>query len=350
MTPEISVIVPVYNVENYLSRCIDSILAQTFSDFELILVDDGSTDLSGKICDEYEKKDSRIKVIHKENGGVSSARNCGLEKTKGKCLCFVDSDDWISSDYLKYLYFLIDKYNADIVSANYMLVYDEKSKFSLQSKIKVINNTSKILQYYMQQDKIHKKNDFPVWIKLYKKELFNDVKFPIGKIYEDNITNFKILQKCSCYVKTTRIIYAYFQRPHSITKSKLTEKHLALIDSSNEMLNLAGNHKKLIKLCKRKIAMSYFSVLTMYVRYGTDLSEERISEFVDEYKKIKKDFLRTEKSIKIHFISFLICWNIKLCRKIYLRIIGGGGYSCRVIFTPSVSSLQNAEVSYEIAA
>lgn len=345
-TPKISVIVPVYNVEKYLSRCVNSIISQTFSDFELILVDDGSTDSSGKICDEYGKKDGRVKVIHKKNGGLSSARNCGLENAKGKYICFVDSDDWISSDYLKYLYFLIDKYNADVVSANYMLVYDEKSKFSLQAKIKIINGTSKILQYYMRQDKMHKKNDFPVWIKLYKKELFSDVKFPIGKIYEDNITNFKILQKCSCYVKSTKIIYAYFQRPHSITKSKLSKKHLALIDSSKEMLNLAGNNKKLIKLCKRKIAMSYFSLLAMYVRFGTDLPEEIIFKLANEYKKIKKDYLKTEKSMKIHFISLLMCRNIRLCRNMYLRITGGG----RVIFTISVSSFQDAEVSYEIAA
>lgn len=96
-TQKISVIVPVYNVEKYLSRCIDSIISQTFSDFELILVDDGSTDSSGKICDEYGKKDGRVKVIHKRNGGLSSARNCGLENAKGNYICFVDSDDWISS-------------------------------------------------------------------------------------------------------------------------------------------------------------------------------------------------------------------------------------------------------------
>ena len=324
-TPKISVIVPVYNVEKYLSRCVDSILSQSFSDFELILVNDGSTDSSEKICDEYGKKDGRVKVIHKKNGGQSSARNAGIKNSIGEYISFVDSDDWISKDYLDYLYLLIKKYNADVSSANFIFTSKENIKFPVYSREKLVKNTYSILQFYLKQDKMHGKNDFAVWGKLYKKELFYDVKFPIGKIYEDNIINFEILKKCNRYVKSSKIIYAYFQRIHSTTKSKLLKKHLVLIDSSIEMLNLAGRDKKLIVLCKRKIAMSYFSILAMYVRFGTDLPEEKIDELVEEYKKIKKDYLKTEISIKIHIISLLMCRNIRLCRNMYLRITGGGG-------------------------
>lgn len=327
MTPVISVIIPVYNVETYLSRCIDSILNQTFSDFELILVDDGSTDSSGKICDEYTEKDFRVKAVHKTNGGLSSARNTGIENSSGKYISFADSDDYISSDYLEYLYMLIKKYNADMVSASYILTYSDKTDFSSFRKPdeKLIESTSNILQFYLKQDKIHRKNDYPVWIKLYKKELFSDIRFPDGKIYEDNIVNFKILKNCSRYVKSTKIIYAYFQRPASTTKSKLSEKHLSLIEASKEMLLLAGNDKAIISLCRRKIAMSYFSVLTMYIRFGTELSEEKIMNLVNEYKKIKYDFLKTEKSIKVHLLSFFICRNINLCRKLYLKLYSTGG-------------------------
>lgn len=324
MTPKISVIVPVYNVEKYLSRCVNSILAQSFLDFELILIDDGSTDESGRICDEYAEKDSRIKVFHKKNGGLSSARNEGIEYARGSYISFVDSDDWVSPDYLEYLFLLIKKYDADVVSAAYALTCNTKIDFLSTEKIKVLNGYSNILQFYLKEDKLNKKNDFSVWIKLYRKELFDKIKFPNGKIYEDNIVNFKILKQCSRYVKSSKIIYAYFQRPKSITKSKLSEKHLALIETSEQMLALAGENKKLIQLCRRKIAMSYFSLLAMYVRYGTDLPDAKISELVDEYKRIKKDFLRMEKSMKIHFVSFFMTKNIYFLRKLYLTINGGG--------------------------
>lgn len=320
MNPKISIIIPVYNVEQYLPRCIDSILAQTFTNFELILIDDGSTDSSGKICDKYSEKDSRVKVIHKENGGLSSARNVGLGNAAGKYISFIDSDDYVSSDYLEYLHSLIKKYDADVVSANYILTYSNKVNFISRKKEQLIIGKEKILFFYLKQDKMNKKNDFPVWIKLYKKELFDGIQFPSGKLYEDNITNFKIFQKCERYAKSSKIVYAYFQRRKSITKSKLSQKHLALIDSSKEMLELAGNDKKIAKLCRRKIAMSYFSILAMYVRYGTDLSEEKINGLVNEYKEIKHNYLKTEKSMKIHIISFLMCRNIQALRKLYLKL------------------------------
>ncbi len=349
MTPIISIIVPAYNVEKYLSRCIDSVLVQTFSNFELILIDDGSTDHSSEICDKYAAKDSRIKVIHKENGGQSSARNTGLEIATGKYIGFVDSDDWISTDCFEYLYTLIEKFNADAVSADFVFAYENKP-FSFQSdknpKEKIIASAEDILCYYLKQDKMHGKNDFAVWGKLFKRELFHELRFPTSKIFEDNIINFKLFQKCSRYVKSTKKIYAYFQRDISTTKSILTLKHLALIDVSKEMLTIAEKNypecKKLHNLCKRKIAMSYFSVLAKYIRFGTDLNGEKIKGLVMEYKKVKHFYLRTEKSIKIHLISFFMCMNITLARKLYEKF-NGGGYNCRVI-------CDYAEVSYEIAA
>ena len=137
--PKISVIVPVYNVEKYLRKCIESILNQTFREFELILVDDGSTDSSGKICDEYALKDSRIKVIHKENGGASSARNAGLDVAKGEYIGFVDSDDWIEMDMYGELYRLIKENNTDISVCGINNIKDIKYKNeNLKEKIQII--------------------------------------------------------------------------------------------------------------------------------------------------------------------------------------------------------------------
>lgn len=122
--PKISVIVPVYNVEKYLRRCVDSILAQTFTDFELLLIDDGSKDKSGEICDEYAKTDNRVKVFHKENGGVSSARNLGLDNAKGEWICFCDADDWVLSEWLQAFSLLILG-NEDIIFSGYISIYNE---------------------------------------------------------------------------------------------------------------------------------------------------------------------------------------------------------------------------------
>lgn len=316
--PKISIIVPVYNVEKYLSRCVNSILSQTFKDFELILVDDGSPDKCPQICDEYASKDSRVSALHKKNAGQSSARNSALDIVTGDYIAFVDSDDWIAPDTYEYLYNLITKNDADVVSGDYVITYGNEIDFSKKYTEKVITGSQEILKFYFKQDKLHGKNDFPVWIKLYKKELFDGIRFPSGKIYEDNITNFLILSKCNKYVKSTKEVYAYFQRQQSTTKTKLTEKHLALIDVSKEMLDKVQNYDEELKtLVEKKIAMSYFSILTMYVRYGTTLDSFYIRKLVDEYNNIKDIFLKQEKSCKIHLLSFLMCTNIKVCRKIF---------------------------------
>lgn len=315
---KISVIIPVYNVEKYLTRCLESVVSQSFKDFEIILVDDGSTDSSGMICDKFSLNDSRIKVIHKINGGLSSARNAGLDIANGKYITFIDSDDWVLQDAFEYLISIIEKTQSDVVSADYIFTNGESIEANSDYKELVIEGTDNILKFYLEQDIPHKKNDFPVWIKLYRKELFNNIRFPNGKIYEDTITNYKIFSKCKKYTKSTRIIYAYYQRPQSITKSRLTMKNFDLIDVSKEMLELSVHNSELTDLCQRKIAMAYFSILSIYIRFGTDLSFTEIDKTVYEYKLLKHYYLRTEKRIVIHLISFLMCSNIKMTRKLYL--------------------------------
>lgn len=312
----ISIIVPVYNVANYLERCINSLLKQTYSNLQIILVDDGSTDASPKICDDFAKKDGRIQVIHKENGGLSSARNAGISAATGEYIAFVDSDDWVISDAYEYLYDLIIKYEADVVSADYELTYGDDISVSKTTSEYKIEGSLNILKYYMLQDNLHGKNDYPVWIKLYKKNLFDNIKFPDGKIYEDNITNFKILQNCNTYVKSKKNIYAYFQRRESITKTKLTKKHLALLDVANEMIGLTED-EELKKLCNRKLAMSYLSLLSMYVRYGSDLDKTVIDNLVLEYKHKKSTYIQSETKLSLKLFSFAVCMNVHFCRFIY---------------------------------
>ena len=181
--PEISIIVPVYNVEKYLTRCIDSILNQTFTDFELILVDDGSTDKSGVICDKYSKIDSRIKVIHSKNEGAAQARNYGLDIAKGKFIGFVDSDDYINRDMYQILYENINKYNCDICVCGHQSFQDKVKVAFEDSKEEIIEFDNKLAlkNYFLDYEDSERVMYTIIWDKLYRRELFKNLRFPKGK-------------------------------------------------------------------------------------------------------------------------------------------------------------------------
>ena len=210
MSNIISIIVPIYKVEKYLDRCINSILNQTFKDFELILVDDGSPDRCGDICEEYAKKDKRIKVIHKENGGLSDARNAGLDIAKGEYIGFVDSDDWIEIDMYEKLYYSCELNDSDI---------------SIIGVYEINENGNIIDQYIPSLDKIGLKDILkraPPWNKLFKRELFynNNLKFKEGRFYED----LELIPKLFIQSKKISCVnyngYNYLQRSSSTTHVK----------------------------------------------------------------------------------------------------------------------------------
>ena len=168
----ISIIIPVYKVEKYLEKCINSIIGQTYTNLQIILVDDGSPDNSGKICDKYAKKDSRVEVIHKSNGGLSEARNSGIERAKGKYIGFVDSDDYIKEDMYEVLYNLITRFQADVSICNlYDVVGDEKNIRNINEGIKEYNRIDILKEVLMD-----KNIQSYAWNKLYKKELFDNLK------------------------------------------------------------------------------------------------------------------------------------------------------------------------------
>lgn len=208
----ISVIVPVYNVEKFLPKCLDSILKQTFLDFELILVDDGSTDLSGKICDEYAKLDKRIIVIHQQNGGPGKARNTGIQIAKGAYITFADSDDWIADNMLKEMHSLMIMNDVDIVvSSHYIVNLDNSIEKVINTSVdKLINRieaTSLILE-----DKII--YSF-AWDKLYKRKLFEGVKYPEKRIIEDIATTYKLINNAENIFLSRNAYYYYVRRENS---------------------------------------------------------------------------------------------------------------------------------------
>ena len=220
--PLISIIVPIYNVEVYIRNCVDSILGQTYENLEIILVDDGSPDNCGAICDEYRSKDKRIKVIHKKNGGLSSARNAGIDVASGEYLGFIDSDDWIESDMYEALYNALTYYKADIsVCGRYIVEGDRITTISDSEKAQVFTRSEALSELVL--DEYSGMKNF-AWDKLYKKELFDDVRYPEGKYYEDIFTTYKLFAKSNKIVDIKSPKYYYLLREDSICGSNTTSK------------------------------------------------------------------------------------------------------------------------------
>lgn len=221
--PLISVIVPIYNVEKYLGRCIESIVNQTYKNTEIILVDDGSPDNCPEMCDDWEKKDERIKVIHKENGGLSDARNAGLEIASGDYISFIDSDDYISTDFFSLMINAMIKEKSDIVECNVIKFGGNEVQINFNDKLSIKNySTKEALKLSIQDKDFHQH----VWNKLYKSELVLDLMFPVGKLNEDEYWTYKVIGRAKKLTKINKPMYYYYQRSSSIINSKYNVKRL----------------------------------------------------------------------------------------------------------------------------
>ena len=236
----ISIVIPVYNVEKYLEKCIKSIINQTYKNLEIIIVDDGSPDNCPKMCDEFARKDKRIKVIHKENGGLSDARNAGINIAKGKYITFIDSDDYISNDYVEYMYNLIKIYNAQIATCEVEIVYLEKERTYNTEYIENIEVLNPRDFFYNML--FAKKSDVTACAKLYETRLFEKIRYPKGIVYEDTATTYKLIEECEKIVTGNKKCYFYFTRPNSISKiSGFNSNELDYIKNTNEMLEYLKN-------------------------------------------------------------------------------------------------------------
>lgn len=263
----ISIIVPVYNVEKYLGKCIDSILKQTYTNIEIILVDDGSTDNSGKICDSYAKKDKRLIVIHKENGGQSSARNLAIDVAKGDFIGFVDSDDFIINNMYEKLYSNLIKYNADISICSYTEVDESgnvnKPKWKKNENFYKIYNKEEALKELL----IDKYITNHSWNKLYKKELFQDIRYPQGKVMEDLAIMYKLFEKSNKIIYENVDLYYYLQRKSSTMNSlseKLIEDEEQMVETKNQYLSKAyPSLQKEIDIENAKYIKNYYDYILM---------------------------------------------------------------------------------------
>lgn len=245
MTEKITVIVPVYNVENYLEKCLDSLINQTYKNIEIIVINDGSTDNSGEICQEYAQKDNRIVYIEKENGGLSDARNVGLDKMTGSYVTFIDSDDWAELDYVEILYKKIIEYQADISVGNYYSYNEDEETYYFHiygdSYYEKVYDNISIFENLYESQEMKSFALISAWGKLYKAKLFDYLRFEKGKLGEDGYFNQKMYLSVNKVVYLNKGLYAYRQRSGSITNT-WTEKWMhALVDAMSERITLLAN-------------------------------------------------------------------------------------------------------------
>lgn len=261
----ISVIVPVYKVEKYLDRCIKSIINQSYKDLEIILVDDGSPDGCPAICDEYARKDDRVKVIHKPNGGLSSARNAGLEfPLKGDYVAFLDSDDWIEDNTIEYCLHLIDQYKADVVEYTFEETKDYLEHAKQHQEIVSVYEGDSVLEEYL------RKEAYSVCTSLFNRQLFDGLRFREGKINEDIDLKYKVLQRCKKIVYSNQKKYFYFQSRDSISMGGLKRKDFDLYDAAEELCKLTqqSSNPNIRFLGEAKKRRTAFSLLCKIAYYG----------------------------------------------------------------------------------
>lgn len=295
----ISVIVPVYNVEKYLDKCIKSIINQDYINLEIWLIDDGSTDSSGEICNKYAEKDHRITVIHKENGGLSDARNVALDQMQGKYVLFIDSDDYIEKKYISYLHMLLKDYQCDISVCNFKYV-NEKGKMINKPK-----DTGKIIQYSRKEaiEKIlqGKEINTSASMKLYRSELFKDIRYPKGRLYEDIATTYKTILRVDRVVYGDYSGYVYLCRGGSITKRKFTEERL---DSIYNMEEMCSNIMKVYPDLKEKCTVRLFEqCISVYCATKIGKKNELIEKRIFHQLKDMQKQINVDGKDKIYSIS-----------------------------------------------
>ena len=248
--PQISVIVPVYKVEQFLARCVDSILSQSFTDFELILVDDGSPDRCGAICDDYARLDNRIHVIHQPNGGLSAARNTGLDwlyegSSQSQWIAFVDSDDWIHPDYLRCLHTAATENNCRIAVCGFFRTSGEPFPEAFEAKSLCLSSED----YYCGEWKFQSSTAV-AWNKLYHRSLLETLRYPQGKLHEDEFTTYQAVYAAEKVAVWDLPLYAYYQNPQGIMLSKWNPRRLHIVEAFEQQIAFAQSHGRERLLCK----------------------------------------------------------------------------------------------------
>lgn len=307
--PIISIIVPVYKVEAYLDRCIKSILDQTFTDFEIILVDDGSPDRCPQMCDEWAGKDPRIRAVHKANGGLSSARNAGLREACGTYVAFVDSDDWIEPEMYRRMYKLLLQNDADACLCE-IRINNGKNKVKASKAVSaVVWDRTQYLDYYF---RIHgESSNYSVCKGLYRLAALQGFAFIEGRNNEDVLASYWFATHFRRVVYTNEVFYNYFKNSSSITNSRFTKKSLDLLVVWDMVaVDVAQHFPEYRYACEMNQKRAYFTLLVRMYLNGYDHGDPELQELRKEWRRqVRKNFWS------------LMRWNMPLSRKVLLLLV-----------------------------
>lgn len=312
----ISVIIPVYNVEQYLCACVDSVLNQTYRNLEIILIDDGSSDGSAQIADRYAETDSRVYVVHQKNGGLSVARNAGLQIAGGEYITFVDSDDCISEKYIEKLYALVRKYDADVSICDYIR-FTEDTPFAetdTSADEMLFSNTECIKQMY--QPKRHGM-EFTSWAKLYRTKLFseNKIMFPVGKLHEDTFTTYRVLYYAGRIVFTDIALYGYRTRADSIMTSSFSLRRCDSLEANAQACQffLDAGEEELLRYA-----------LNAYMRSGRKICRKIQTQYHGKDKKEQLHSLcaKCSQSLKKYGSTAKYSWNRRIYYTLWFAVSG----------------------------
>ena len=317
MNELISVIVPVYNVDNYVKNCIESIIRQTYKNIEIIIVDDGSTDKSGEICDEIAECDSRIEVYHKGNGGLSSARNYGIKQAEGNYYVFVDSDDWIKDTMVECLYSAVIESNAEIACCGRIIIDDKGNKEELH----IDENRSFSCKEIIEKTVFDEKIGVAAWGKIYHKSLFEEIIFPEGEIHEDVAIIYKLFDKCNIIYAINRPEYYYRNNPAGISKQKYTRNYNVVLKHNlqNELF-ISEKYPELKGLMRAATAKSCIEMMIKIVK----------SE--NGYKTFDKEYSNYRNNLKQRSLAYLKYKNLSLKELIWMLIMISGNKFMRKLY------------------
>lgn len=308
----ISVIVPVYNVERYVEKCIQSICCQSFSNLEIILVDDGSTDRSGFLCDDWSQRDNRIQVIHKENGGLSDARNAGIDIASGAWYMFIDSDDTITEDTVKRMYLAAVEYDCEMAVCNMVRIYDDGTTEPFYTPVNE-------LTVMAGQRRFETLKQPSACNKLFRAELFQDVRFPKGKFYEDTFVYHILAHRASRIVLTGHDGYYYLSRRESILgQSKYTDRYFDRIEAVYERVKYLLEHQ--VPYYAQEACESLYADVRVGCQYitRTESNHERIQQMWEWYDVAYRHLMHhPNTSIKMKLRLVLLKYAPQLHNKIY---------------------------------
>lgn len=311
MLQKVSVVVPIYNVEKYINRCIDSILNQSYKNLQVILIDDGSPDRCGTIADNYAKKDGRVEVIHKSNGGLSDARNFGIEKIVGEFTLFVDSDDWLETDMIRTMVEAINKFDADVVQTAFYYAYKEYLLFDdrhyLETDSPVILNNNELMYELIVNEKV---KNF-AWGKLYKTQLIKDTPFRKGVLFEDVFWAHKVMSRVNKYVIIHKPLCYYLQREDSIVSTYTVRNLDILIGLEERHKFVEENYKEFIgesyNLILKTSLLNYNLLLLNKEKDKDSINRKRIKKYINEnYKELKASIKENDKGLKLQLFLFKV--------------------------------------------